>query len=157
MIDTLLIGILSIALFALFVFVYARESAVSRKLRIFAQSIENLNQTVFKLEKQLRSGTTTEGKQENISELMEFNQLIVDRLEAMQQANVAFQSSITQRLMELENRPTQNNTYVPTQTPADENKIIEMFQNGMSIEEIARSQRMGSGEVEFLLKLRNFR
>ena len=39
----------------------------------------------------------------------------------------------------------------------DEKKIIDMFQNGFSIDSIAKEMRIGRGEVEFTLKLANLR
>ncbi|OBV29768.1 hypothetical protein BKN38_01415 [Helicobacter sp. CLO-3] len=62
-----------------------------------------------------------------------------------------------EKIISLENRMREYGHFSSTGGDVDEKKIIDMFQNGFSIDSIAKELRIGRGEVEFTLKLANIK
>ena len=64
-------------------------------------------------------------------------------------------SHYDEKIISLENKLKEYGHFTSGGGDIDEKKIIDMFQNGFSIDSIAKELRIGRGEVEFTLKLAN--
>ncbi len=160
MIDLILVALLSVAVFFLFVFVYVRESAINKKLKLYEKTFDLLNQNIHKLEKEVKSRAAqaieTQGSPD-MEEFSEVSKLIIEKFHELQKDNLEFKESLVERYLELENKMKPLTSVTPSSTGLDENKIVTLFSNGFSIEEIAKQLRIGTGEVEFVLKLHDIK
>ena len=160
MIDLILVALLSVAVFFLFVFVYVRESAINKKLKLYEKTFDLLNQNIHKLEKEVKSravqAVETQGSPD-MEEFSEVSKLIIEKFHELQKDNLEFKESLVERYLELENKMKPLTSVTPSSTGLDENKIVTLFSNGFSIEEIAKQLRIGTGEVEFVLKLHDIK
>ncbi|MDD3467640.1 MAG: hypothetical protein PHE67_10870 [Campylobacterales bacterium] len=160
MMDLILVALLSVAVFFLFVFVYVRESAINKKLKLYEKTFDLLNQNIHKLEKEVKSravqAVETQGSPD-MEEFSEVSKLIIEKFHELQKDNLEFKESLVERYLELENKMKPLTSVTPSSTGLDENKIVTLFSNGFSIEEIAKQLRIGTGEVEFVLKLHDIK
>ncbi len=160
MMDLILVALISVAVFFLFVFVYIRENAINKKLKLYEKTFDLINQNMHKLEKELKSRPHHENRAENDQNLEEFSEvsrLIIDKFQELQKDNLEFKESIIERYLDLENKIKPITAVAPSSTGLDENRITTLFSNGFSIEEIAKQLRIGTGEVEFVLKLHDIK
>jgi len=161
MMDLILVALISIAVFFLFIFVYIRESAINKKLKLYEKTFDLLNQNIHKLEKEIKAkANTTHADGATPSELEEFSEVsrvIIDKFHELQKDNLEFKESIVERYLDLENKMRPLTSVTPSSTGLDENKIVTLFSNGFGIEEIAKQLRIGTGEVEFVLKLHDIK
>jgi biopolymer transport protein ExbB/TolQ len=160
MMDLILVALISVAVFFLFVFVYIRENAINKKLKLYEKTFDLINQNIHKLEKELKSRShheNTTGGDQNLEEFSEVSRLIIDKFQELQKDNLEFKESIIERYLELENKIKPITAVAPSSTGLDENRITTLFSNGFSIEEIAKQLRIGTGEVEFVLKLHDIK
>ena len=160
MMDLILVALLSVAVFFLFVFVYVRESAINKKLKLYEKTFDLLNQNIHKLEKEVKSRAVqaieTQGSPDT-EEFSEVSKLIIEKFHELQKDNLEFKESLVERYLELENKMKPLTSVTPSSTGLDEDKIVTLFSNGFSIEEIAKQLRIGTGEVEFVLKLHDIK
>lgn len=160
MMDLILVALLSVAVFFLFVFVYVRESAINKKLKLYEKTFDLLNQNIHKLEKEVKSKAAqaieTQGSQD-MEEFSEVSKLIIEKFHELQKDNLEFKESLVERYLDLEAKMKPLTSVTPSSTGLDENKIVTLFSNGFSIEEIAKQLRIGTGEVEFVLKLHDIK
>lgn len=160
MIDLILVTLISVAVFFLFIFVYIRENAINKKLKLYEKTFDLLNQNIHRLEKELKSKNIHHSDGNLNSELEEFSEVsrvIIDKFQELQKDNLAFKEEIVERYLELESRMRPLTAVAPSSTGLDENRIVTLFSNGFSIEEIAKQLRIGTGEVEFVLKLHDIK
>lgn len=160
MMDLILVALLSVAVFFLFVFVYVRESAINKKLKLYEKTFDLLNQNIHKLEKEVKSRAVQAIETQaspDMEEFSEVSKLIIEKFHELQKDNLEFKESLVERYLELENKMKPLTSVTPSSTGLDENKIVTLFSNGFSIEEIAKQLRIGTGEVEFVLKLHDIK
>lgn len=160
MIDLILVALISVAVFFLFIFVYIRESAINKKLKLYEKTFDLLNQNIHKLEKEIKAKSGSHHDNNLTTELEEFSEVsrvIIDKFQELQRDNLEFKESIVERYLELENKIKPLTAVAPSSTGLDENRIVTLFSNGFSIEEIAKQLRIGTGEVEFVLKLHDIK
>ena len=167
MIDVILVGLISIGVFALFVFVAVREGAINKKLKTYERTFDMLNKELHAIKKELKSAgisTTSmpdfDGKFSTTEEFEEFTNIIITKIHDLQKEHVAFKGSVYEKLNELESKDhfvaTTSSAPSPSSS-AEEQKIISMFESGFSLEDISKQLRINVGEVEFVLKLNNVR
>lgn len=164
-IDFMLIAPLCAAVLFLFVFVYMRESALSKKLKVYERTFDLINQSLHRLDKEikLKTNLTDDSKDGNdeehqssnaaMEELSEIGGLLMDKFQELQKDNLDFKRSLMEKYVDLENKLRPITSVSPSSTGVDESKIVTLFSNGLSIEEIAKQMRIGTGEVEFVLKM----
>jgi len=160
MMDLILVALISIAVFFLFIFVYIRESAINKKLKLYEKTFDLLNQNIHKLEKEIKSKGGSQQDNNMTTELEEFSEVsrvIIDKFHELQKDNLEFKESLVERYLDLENKMRPLTSVTPSSTGLDENKIVSLFSSGFSIEEIAKQLRIGTGEVEFVLKLHDIK
>ncbi len=160
MMDLILVALISIAVFFLFIFVYIRESAINKKLKLYEKTFDLLNQNIHRLEKEIKAKSSSQHDNNMATELEEFSEVsrvIIDKFHELQKDNLEFKENLVERYLELENKMKPLTAVAPSSTGLDENRIVALFSNGFSIEEIAKQLRIGTGEVEFVLKLHDIK
>lgn len=161
MMDLILVALLSVAVFFLFIFVYVRESAINKKLKLYEKTFDLINQHIHKLEKELKNKSaqvSTDGQSsQEMEEFSEVSKLIIEKFHELQKDNLEFKESLVERYLELESKMKPLISVTPTSTGLDENKIVTLFSNGFGVEDIAKQLRIGTGEVEFVLKLHDIK
>jgi biopolymer transport protein ExbB/TolQ len=159
MMDLILVALISVAVFFLFIFVYIRESAINKKLKLYEKTFDLINQNIHKLEKEIKSKQVVakEGVDTNMEEFSEVSRLIIEKFHELQKDNLEFKEGLVERYLDLEHKMKPLTSVTPSSTGLDENKIVSLFSNGFAIEEIAKQLRIGTGEVEFVLKLHDIK
>lgn len=157
------IGAFGLVLLCLIAFITIKERESNKRANRFSSAIEVLGKEIYKIQK------------ENINlkekiHSMEFagdanaanNEQIQAITKAIRRIENDLESSLTrnsEKLISLENKIKEYSGFSTSGSGGDldEKKIIDMFQNGFSIDSIAKEMRIGRGEVEFTLKLANLR
>ena len=161
MIDVILVGLISIGVFALFVFVAVRESAINKKLKTYDRSFDILNKEIFALRKELKGKGSIpidlDSKFATAEEFEEFTNIIISKIRDMQNDSNNFKQSVFDKFEDAKVKEQTSHTMsLPLSASiADESKIISLFESGFSLEDIARQLRVNVGEIEFVLKLNN--
>ncbi len=150
--DLVLVISVAITAFALFIFVYIRENAITKKLKAYERAIEQLYMMINKKEPSSISAN-------NKADFDEATSLILERFKILINENAAFKESVLQKISDLEHKSNyspQINTLTPNNTNF-ESRIIQLFENGLSADEIADQLRISIGEVELALNLNGFK
>ncbi|MGX2983423.1 hypothetical protein [Helicobacter sp. 23-1045] len=144
--EMLLINIGIIVLFVLIiVFFYIKDSDTQKRLLRVERALDELNKDIFKLQKTLKNGPkidTTEIKLDFRKSLDDIYAIIEKDREYVDSKFSIFED----RLKE---------SFYPNASAGnvDERRIIALFKDGWSIENIARELMVTKSEVEFTLKL----
>jgi biopolymer transport protein ExbB/TolQ len=159
MMDLILVALLSVAVFFLFVFVYVRENAINKKLKLYEKTFDLINQNMHKIEKEAKARPVAakDAPDANMEEFSEVSRLIIEKFHELQKDNLEFKEGLVERYLDLENKMRPLTSVTPSSTGLDENKIISLFSSGFGIDDIAKQLRIGTGEVEFVLKLHDIK
>lgn len=169
MIDLALTVLLALSVLSLFVFVYIRENAINKKLKSYEKAFDALNQGLHKLEKELKdtkesmvimSNMKPEApviKGVSFEDLTEMSRLIIEQFQELQKESSDFRDGMLERFVDLESKVRPIATMTSPNASADESKIMALYDDGFNCEEIAKQLRIGTGEVEFVLKLHNLK
>jgi hypothetical protein len=170
MLDVILVGLVSIGVFALFVFVAIREGSINKKLKMYEKTFDMINKELHALRKEMkaRGGQAAPEMSKDFctnAEFDEFTNIIIQKIQELQKDGASFKDAVANKLDNLEYGAKEQRQQqivvaqasVPTGTAPmsgmDEQKIISLFGSGLGIEEIAKQLRLNAGEVEFVLKL----
>jgi len=159
--DYLIIGGALLVVVILFVYLYSKDAEVSKKFFLYERSIEDLNKKVFDLEKALKKKDSSNELKKEIKEYVD--SIIEENLEKISEfvllqrdENRAgfekFKSEIIEKI-ERVNERVKNINLIPEEFHSNEKSIIELYEKGLSVSEIARRLRIGIGEVELVLKI----
>jgi hypothetical protein len=154
MIDLNIIIFIGLSFFILFLFFYIlkREKVIEQKFAAMELSLEELNKEVFLLKKELKNNNSIESikKMEKIIEEM------LSNIEFLEEKNKEFYSAIEEELSKL--HVEIKKSHLPNVTSInkhEEEKILSLYKNGYSVEEISRELRIPAGEIELILKFSN--
>lgn len=145
--EMLVINVGIIVLFVLiFIFFYIKDSENQRRLARFEHSLDELNKDLYKLQKALKSMQSIDPQEIR----MDFRKSIDDIYAIIEKDR----DYVDNKLSVLEDRLKENSFY-PNQSSGniDDRRIISMYKDGWSIENIARELMITKSEVEFTLKL----
>lgn len=142
--EMLLINVGIVVLFVLiFIFFYVKDSESQRRLARCEKSLDGLNKDIFKLQKMLKNTPK--------SAEMEFDfRKSLDDIYAIIEKDREY---VDNKLTILEERLKENSLYPSSSSNIDDRRIIALFKDGWSIENIARELMITKSEVEFVLKL----
>lgn len=148
------------------VFIYIKESELSKKLLFFEKSIEELHKKIYYIEKSIKeqkqNSQDTEQypdedfKNQNNEKIQELSDSLIFMAKEIKKTLEQFKENIDNRVSLLEDRTKEYSKFSAI-SGANERKIVEMFENGKAPIEIARELRIGLGEVDFALKCNGFR
>jgi len=166
--------IIAIILVGLLYYVIIKEQEQSRKMRVLASAIEKTNRDIYSVEKRLldtiskvqNSVQESSHDNNNKSTMIQTNSVIKsematlaepleDELYDLQESVEKIEENFDKRLTSLES--TVRTLIMPS--PAqnmDNDKIIALYQQGLSLESIAKELRIAPQEVNMVLKLHKF-
>ncbi|AKJ54117.1 hypothetical protein [Campylobacter lari] len=165
--DLLLWLVVALLIFAMFAYMMIKEKENITKINELGKMIEDLNKQYHYLKKesleeqeQEKEEIDTEAIKEELKEELlqvleqKINQNILPILSALKEVEEVieeFQSEQKNRLLNLEQK-TQSITKLSPSYDNEEQKVIELFNQKKSIEQIAKDLRIGMGRVELILK-----
>jgi len=144
-------------------YVYAKDASYTKNIRSVATVVEELNRELFYLKKNL---TETQGSIKENSQRMndeaiyeEIERSVYDMVQPLSlglkqlQDNIeAIDAEVANRIAHLESGVKQIS--IPTSVHGnDDEKILSLFKQGVSIETISKELHISQPEVEFVLKI----
>lgn len=161
-IEYIVVAMAAIILYLLY-YVYSKDADYSKNIRSVATVVEELNRELFYLKKNLveTQGSIKENSQrmndEDIYE--EIERSVYDMvhplsqgLQQLQENINAIDSEINSRIAHLESGVKQIS--IPTSIHGnDDEKILSLFKQGVSLETISKELHISQPEVEFVLKI----
>ncbi len=162
-IDLILFIGFGVFLILLFLVIYLKDVESNRKFERFARAIEDMNRQNHHLHQNLAK--KKEQDKVLLDELKleihkkiqdEINTKVLPLLESLEEIEEiinSFKTDQQNRISQLEERTKSINALSQNATTSHEKQIIQAYDNGKKIYEIAKDLRIGIGEVEFVLKM----
>ncbi len=160
MYDYLIYGAVGFVFFILLIYIQTKDSETNKKFFLYEKAIEDLNKKIYDLEKELKQKNSAIDKQE-IKEYIDEN--IEESLQKITQFVISFKNEQEKYLSEIKDNMEEkltliddkikNFTIMPESYSSNEKKIVNLYNKGLSVSEIARNLRIGIGEVELVLKI----
>jgi len=161
-IEYIVVAMAMIILYLLY-YVYSKDADYSKNIRSVATVVEDLNRELYYLKKNLveTQGSIKENSQRmNDAEIyQEIERSVYDMvhplsqgLQQLQENINAIDSEINNRIAHLESGVKQIS--IPTSIHGnDDEKILSLFKQGVSLETISKELHISQPEVEFVLKI----
>ena len=157
----------ALVMLLLIAFFYFRDKSVFKKLGAYERAIDDLNRRLYELE------TTDDVPAEKVdfsqdltaieerleSKLNELGDPLLRTIRAIKAMETNMQTlelRINERIAKIE-ESTKLTTMTSNSTNVNEQRIIDLFKEGKSIEKIAKKERVSQGEVELILRIANLR
>ena len=140
---------ISFFVFLLFLYVIKRDKIIEQKFAAFELSLEELHKEIYMLKKEKNNDNSQ--KLEKIERIIES---IVDDIRAIENKNLQIIQNLKDEIDELKMKVRKNNLSEISKmvSKSDEEKVISLYKNGYSIEDISRELRIPAGEIELILK-----
>ena len=161
-IEYIVVAMAGIILYLLY-FVYAKDSQYSKNIRSVASVVEDLNRELFYLKKNLgeTQGSIKENSQRMNDEQIyeEIERSVYDMVQPLSLGLKQLQENINAIDVEIGNRMAAlesgvKQISIPTSVHGnDDEKILSLFKQGVSVETISRELHISQPEVEFVLKI----
>ena len=165
--DTLLLlGAFGVVMVLIIIYIIIKDSEQNKKVSYLEHSIDKLHNQLYTnerelkaLQKQLLESEKNSSSQYNNAqiqqlvkeEVKEVLEPIGNALNSTESSMKEFQDSMQNRFESVENHVKQS-VMMPQTSKNDEEKIVSMYKTGYSIDEIAKHFRIGTGEVELIIK-----
>ena len=161
-IEYVVVAMAAMILYLLY-YVFTKDADYSKNIRSVASVVEELNRELFYLKKKLadtQDNITENSQRMNDEEIyQEIERSVYDMvqplshgLKQMQQNINAIEVEIDSRVSNLENGVKQIS--IPSSIHGnDDEKIISLFKQGVSLETISKELHISKPEVEFVLKI----
>ena len=144
-------------------YVYTKDATYSRNIRSIASVVEDLNREIFYLKREVKDAEIAINKSPtrmNDDEIyQEIERTVYDMVQPLSQALKQIQNNLNTIEVEIESRISQlesgvKQISIPSSIHGnDDEKIISLFKQGVSIETISRELHISKPEVEFVLKI----
>jgi len=171
MIDTQLfficIGGLVFVILCVFGYILSKDKETTKRIVRFESAIEAVAKEIYKIQKTQQK---IQDKQNNVEFLVssggDAHNDTNEKIASINKKIISLggdienvKNNLDEKILGLENRVKEYGPFNTTSSGGDidEKKIVDMFQNGFSIDSIAKELRIGRGEVEFTLKLANIK
>ena len=142
-----------LSLFMLFLFIYIlkRDKIIEQKFNAFELSLEELNREIHKLKRMKIENSDSDEKLEKIERIIES---IVDDIRVIEERNLKIIDELKEEVDSLKSKIRKQklseiNNII---SKSDEERVITLYKNGYSIEDISRELRIPAGEIELILK-----
>ncbi len=140
---------LSFFMFMLFLYVIKRDKIIEQKFTAFELSLEEIHKELYQLKKE--SNNKLDEKLNKIERIIES---IVDDIRVIEKKNLNIINDLKEEVEKLKFKIRKNslpeiNNMI---NKNDEERIVSLYKNGYSIEEISRELRIPAGEIELILK-----
>lgn len=165
--DILYLILTLLLLVALLAYMFVKDKENTLRINKLEKVLEDVVKECYYIKKQLKAQELSENldmlelkkdfKQEAVELFnQEFNSKILPILKSLkgfESVIEEFQSEQESRLSNLEQK-TQNISKLTPNYENEEQKIVDLFKEGKSIEQIAKDLRISTGSVEFTLKMK---
>lgn len=161
-IEYIVVAMAGIILYLLY-YVYTKDAQYSKNIRSVASVVEELNRELFYLKKNL---TETQGSIQENSQRMndeeiyqEIERSVYDMVQPISMGLKQLQDNLNAIDVEMTNRISQlesgvKQISIPTSIHGnDDEKILSLFKQGVSLETISKELHISQPEVEFVLKI----
>ncbi|EDM23242.1 hypothetical protein FE773_02950 [Caminibacter mediatlanticus TB-2] len=145
---------IGLSAFMLFLFFYMlkREKFIEQKFAAIELSVEELNKELFLLKKEIKKINSVE----DIKKIEEIIEEIVDDIKYLEEKNRDFYKKIEEEIVKIENNLKKSPVNALSNiNKHEESKVLNLYKNGYTIEEISRELRIPAGEIELILKFSN--
>ncbi|PAF44330.1 hypothetical protein BJI48_03810 [Helicobacter sp. 11S02596-1] len=156
-------GAILLVLIFLILFNYFKDREFHKKTQRLEKAMEAMSQEIYKTRKWIQesemqtefanSALGTNIKNEVKNNLNANLSSLYSHIQGIQETLDKDRDYFEEKIIGLENKLREFGHFVPSGNDVDEKRIISMFQDGWSIDSIAKELRVGRGEVEFILKL----
>lgn len=148
-----IIMFLGLSGFILFLFFYMlkRDKVVDSKMAALELALEDLNQELFKIKKDLKNNNT----QKTLEEMESVIEKLISNVKKMEEKNIKYIKELENKLFSVEHSVKSKMVDFSNINKTDEQKIINLYKNGYSIEDISRELRIPAGEVELVIKFQS--
>jgi len=159
----LIIAFMGIIILYMLYYIYEKDTQYSKNIRSIASVVEELNRDLFylrnklneeskKIEQSQRGMSDEEIYQEIERTVYDMIQPLALTLKEVQNSITAIDSQLESRIANLENGVKQIS--IPSSIHAnDDEKIISLYKQGVSVDTIAKELHLAKPEVEFVLKI----
>ncbi len=159
----IIVTLFGLIILYLLYYVYEKDSQYNKSIRSIAGVVEELNRDMFYLKNGL---IETKKKVENANRTMSDEEIyaeiernvydmvrpLIQNIKEMQQTIATIDAQLQSRLASLESGVKQIS--IPSSVHAnDDEKIITLYKQGVSVETIAKELHLAQPEVEFVLKI----
>jgi len=159
-VNYLIIGLICLVLLILMIYLYTKDSESSRKFFLYERAIEDLNKKIYELEKSSKREHSADDDEEfknYIDEIFEssmekITHFIVTSRKKDEEDIKKLIDKVDSKLAHVEEKLKAINT-IPESYQMNDKKIVNLYEKGLSVSEIARNLRVGIGEVELVLKI----
>jgi len=159
----IVIALLAAVILYLLYYVHEKDALYSKNIRSIASVVEELNRDIFYLRNKVSEATKKlETSQRGMSDeeiYQEIERTVYDMIQPLALTLKEVQDSITVIDSQLENRITNiengvKQISIPSSIHAnDDEKVIALYKQGLSVEHIAKELHLAKPEVEFVLKI----
>jgi len=163
-------SVMALALFLLILFFYnlMKEKDSNKKIRVLAKSVGEVSRQLYESEMRLnekvkelenvKAGLSSVDIETLIDITVSEKLIQVNQSTAiLQQDMQAFGEEFAGRIVRIENNLKELSVSRANVGGADDQKISQLFTQGLSIDDIAKELRISTPEVEFALKLADLR
>ncbi len=156
----------ALVMLLLIAFFYFRDKSMFQKLAAYESAIDDLNSRLYALE--------TRGNEDKSEDFVQAISEVEERLDAklnelgdpllrtiraiktMETNFTTLEQRVGERISKIE-ESTKLTTMTTSSINVNEQRIIELFKEGKSIEKIAKKERVSQGEIELILRIANLR
>jgi uncharacterized protein YoxC len=160
-VEYILVGMAALILYLLY-FVYTKDGEYSKNIRSVASVVEELNREIYYLkknmaetQKSIQKNTRGMSDQEIYEEIERSVYDMVQPLslgfKQLQENVITVDSQIESRVSSIENGVKQFS--VPKSVNGNDEKIMSLYKQGITLETISRELNISQPEVEFVLKI----
>lgn len=160
---TLLVAVLAVAMLLLVAYFYLRDKEATRKSIQLEKSIDMLTKEMYELSKTqalLAEKLGEKGEAQVVTELpaQQVDDRIMQKLrpfavtfQHLETKIDALQKNLDDKVRQFDGRLRQV-TLMSEHADIDEAKVVRLHNEGKSVDEIAKAMRIGTGEVELVLR-----
>ena len=156
----------ALVMLLLIAFFYFRDKSMFQKLSAYEHAIDDLSARLYALEKGRNDNKSeyfvqalTEVEDRLDAKLNELGDPLLRTIRAIKAMETNFstlEQRVGERISKIE-ESTKLTSMTNKSVSVNEQRIIELFKEGKSIEEIAKKERVSQGEIELILRIANLR
>lgn len=148
---------------------YMKDSEMTRKFSKYEKILDSLMKENHSIKKQLQTLEITASLPKETEDLQNIEERLASKIQSeindkiipvinsiqnIEQAIENFQSEQQDRIYDLEERTKSITKISPPNNGSDEEKIVSLYNNGLSVESIAKDLQLSVGKVNLILKIR---
>ena len=147
---TIIVMFVGLSGFLLFLFFYVikRDKFIEEKIISFERNLDNLNKEVYFLKEELKKRNVNA----SLKEIESIIHRLINDVKKLETKHLTHIQRLEQKMMSIESSVKTKTIDFSNITKSDEQKIVSMYKNGYTIEEISKELRIPAGEVELVIK-----